>query len=627
MLQAEKGEFKQAEKRGIKALSSWKNHKKNSLGYCYALARMSHIYKKSKKYAEALKYAQEATSIYRSINGRSGWYFDFLSDEGLIHQSIGNMDSAYHRFVQIPKLVRNYTAFNCSFLSFQSKEIFSNQSNGIRNEMFTMLERLNNRYPDYNRKVFEFVNFYKGFSRKSLSGWKKKLEDSTDTLWMESYKKWISLREAYYHHIDLENFSPDTLTHYAQLIEELEINLNHQLNLKEADVIREYNMHWDLSQVLQKGESAIEFVRYKDAYTEEVKYGALIASWNWKTPVFVYLCLESELESLVERRYGETDFEMAERLYDCKGQLFHHIWEPVFSRLPEPIERVYASYAGLLFKMPHDAIVQASKYAYCDLSQLNSTGDIAQFKKRNKVGVPQKALLIGGVEYDDIQGVNGVLNGKRSSSRYWKYLQATEVEVRQLGEKLEGKGSDVELIMGENASEEQFKSKSDNRGVDLIHIATHAYSSCSIGDKHVLSNQMRYLKSGLVMAGANRQLTAEEKNTRGDGVLNAPEIINLDLSETELVVLSACESGLGQVSFTEEVYGLQRAFKIAGANFIIYTLWNIPDEYTMRFMLSFYDKLLTGQTISDALARTKKDIKNIPGFESAYYWGAFQLIY
>src|SRR5581483_10019796 len=130
------------------------------------------------------------------------------------------------------------------------------------------------------------------------------------------------------------------------------------------------------------------------------------------------------------------------------------------------------------------------------------------------------------------------------------------------------------------------------------------------------------LRSGLALAGANIWLCGGSPPAEAeDGLLTAEDVTGMDLLDTELVVLSACETGLGQVHVGEGVFGLRRAFAVAGAKRLVMSLWKVPDQQTKELMIDFYARVLDGQGVSDSLrgaqmAMMKRHL--LP-----YFWGAF----
>ena len=130
------------------------------------------------------------------------------------------------------------------------------------------------------------------------------------------------------------------------------------------------------------------------------------------------------------------------------------------------------------------------------------------------------------------------------------------------------------------------------------------------------------LRSGLALAGANRWFEGKPlPEEAGDGILNALDVSGLDLLDTELVVLSACETGLGQVQVGEGVLGLRRAFVLAGARTLVMSLWKVPDRQTQELMEEFYRRLLDGQPRAGALRHAQLAMKE--RYPDPYYWGAF----
>ena len=132
------------------------------------------------------------------------------------------------------------------------------------------------------------------------------------------------------------------------------------------------------------------------------------------------------------------------------------------------------------------------------------------------------------------------------------------------------------------------------------------------------------LRSGIVLAGANRVWVGKPPiENREDGIVTAFEISQLDLRTTDLVVLSACETALGDIQGTEGVFGLQRAFKLAGVKNMLLSLWKVPDEETAELMRTFYGYYLKGEMPREALKNAQRDMRKK---YSPYYWAAFVLI-
>jgi CHAT domain-containing protein len=130
------------------------------------------------------------------------------------------------------------------------------------------------------------------------------------------------------------------------------------------------------------------------------------------------------------------------------------------------------------------------------------------------------------------------------------------------------------------------------------------------------------LRSGLALAGAQTWLDGKVPPPEAeDGLLTAEDVTGLDLLDTELVVLSACETGLGEVRTGEGVFGLRRAFIVAGARTLVMSLWKVPDEQTRELMIDFSCRVLSGQGVADALRQAQLAMKE--KYPDPYFWGAF----
>ena len=143
------------------------------------------------------------------------------------------------------------------------------------------------------------------------------------------------------------------------------------------------------------------------------------------------------------------------------------------------------------------------------------------------------------------------------------------------------------------------------------------------GVNSFVNNNNPLMRSGLVFAGANDVWNKQNEGNVDDGVLTAQEVAHIDMRKTDLVVMSACETGLGDIIGSEGVYGLQRAFKMAGVNYMIMSLWQVPDKETEEFMTTFYKKLIKQKDIIEAFYETKKEMRTK---YDPYFWAAFVLI-
>ena len=221
----------------------------------------------------------------------------------------------------------------------------------------------------------------------------------------------------------------------------------------------------------------------------------------------------------------------------------------------------------------------------------------------------------------------------------WGPLPETANEVNQIEQLLNKLEISYKKYMGVQATEESIKQLSGN-SPELLHIATHGFfyedeekiknnkfmqSMNMNSDNYVFQNPL--LRSGLLFAGSNRAW--EQKDVISgieDGILTAEEIAHLDLSKTKLVVLSACETGLGEVKNSEGVFGLQRAFKIAGVKTLVMSLWKVDDRATKEFMIAFYQALFSGKSKHESFKNAQQAVRGQEEFKNPYFWAGFVMM-
>jgi len=178
----------------------------------------------------------------------------------------------------------------------------------------------------------------------------------------------------------------------------------------------------------------------------------------------------------------------------------------------------------------------------------------------------------------------------------------------------------VNLVLGRNATEEYLTEIKDP---DVIHFATHAFYLPRPNEKFEINP---LTLSGIALTGANLNSTTDRmKIGEFDGILSAAEAAMMDLKNTKLVVLSACDSALGQDLYSEGFLSLRKAFNIAGAKSVIGSNWSISDKVTARFMKHFYENLNHGMSISKALRKTKLYFIDSTDYANPFFWAPFTL--
>jgi CHAT domain-containing protein len=198
-------------------------------------------------------------------------------------------------------------------------------------------------------------------------------------------------------------------------------------------------------------------------------------------------------------------------------------------------------------------------------------------------------------------------------------------------------------LSGSEAGEAAFKRLAS--GQSIVHIATHgffAHDRCRSSLDELYSADTGpplarrpdspgadnpLILSGLALAGANRRHELDPSENVEDGILTAEELASLDLSEAQLVVLSACETASGKLQAGEGVLGLRRALAIAGARTAVMSLWPVQDEATREWMVEFYRSRLSGGSTADSVRRAALAIKKARGHAGKdthpFYWAAF----
>ena len=393
----------------------------------------------------------------------------------------------------------------------------------------------------------------------------------------------------------------------------------------------------DVQKTLVKGDMAIEFVKCcSDG--KAVNYAALLLQPGWERPVIVRLSSERDMDALLAK--GARAYLDNERFYSM-------IWGQIEPYLTG-VKRIYFSPYGVISQLNIEVLKNGKgkpmNKTY-DIYRVSSTADLYKGETTSYAS----ATLFGGLNYDlDTDLMQSISRGYSEGQwvtsvpleldagltrKGWSYLPGTKKEVEQISGILDKESIKNVTIMADSGTEESFKALS-GRSTPILHVATHGFyisekqaerSNPSLlkkddGDSHIYPLR----RCGLMMSGGQHAWLGEDvPEGIDDGILTAEEIAGLNLSGTDLLVLSACQTGLGEIG-GDGVYGLQRGFKIAGVNTIIMSLWEVSDAATEVLMTKFYSLLAKGKSKREAFDAAIEAVKK--EYESPEYWAAFIML-
>ncbi len=393
---------------------------------------------------------------------------------------------------------------------------------------------------------------------------------------------------------------------------------------------------------LKQNEVAIEFITIPEIFSIDSTsyyYGALITRQSLSHPIIIKLCEEYELENLFS--------ECSSHGYSIKQR--ERLFQLLFLPLEKYIDKgdiVYYSPIGILHKINLEAIEYGGVRLF-DLykfNRLSTTGLLC--KRKEKDDAFESAVEFGSINFDanfdnDCDAnLKPFAENKISRSLYrntWDYLPNSLKEVEVIDSVLKSQSVSTTLIIGNRADEKTLKGLSGS-SPDILHLATHGFFYDQKGNNNNLffdniqgytdmSIPMQY--SGLLFSGANNAWIGKNiPDNEEDGILTAEEISQLDLSNTKLVVLSACDTGLGEINDVGGIYGLQLALKIAGVETIIMSLNKVDDEATQILMVEFYKNLMSGKSKYQSLRDAQKYLREVDNgkYDDPKYWAEFIML-
>ena len=631
---SEVGNFQDA----VKYEKSAMEIKKRILGeshpdYASSLSNLAVYYSNLGNYAEAVRLENIAIEIKRQNLGEDHpLYATSLNNLASYNLYEGNYEDASKQLSKRYEITNSFILKNFSTMTYKERTNFWNMHSNFFSATLPFAAYKNNcamqNVLAYNGQLFS-----KGLILNAELEIQNLIEKSGDQAFADRYNKIRSDRAMLDHLYQMppakRTMNADSL---AALIEREEKQLV-ESSKELGDYTRDLAITWhDVQDKMTDEDLAVEFANFFDE--DRMVYVAIVLKKGMSAP---------ELLALNMTKVDTT-------AYYTKSEMYNIVWKPLLKYL-KGVKNVYFAPSGIFHSiaieyLPDDRNkIFAKRY---NVYRLTSTREIVLDKTPNP---EKKAAVYGGIIYNFSKGdwadlkdykdeivaefrdIPDLTETQRAGIGFLKGAQVEAQEVIGIlrdGSYLVSEGSDI------NATEESFK-KLSGTGVKMLHIATHGFyepanKAKSFSDFLTTGNKndkeaLSLSRSGLFLAGAASALDPVKRKDIpegvDDGILTAKEISRLDFSGLDLVVLSACQTGLGEVT-GEGVFGLQRGFKKAGAQTIVMSLWKVDDAATKDLMTEFYKNLVAGKTKREAFVTAQDLLRD--KYKDPKKWAAFIMV-
>jgi CHAT domain-containing protein/tetratricopeptide (TPR) repeat protein len=602
--------------------------RKRNINAASIYALTGDVFYQQKNYAKAEEFYNKAKALYdRFFSNKHPEYVKILSKLSKVYY----MEKDYKRAKRnIEEALNNYELFIKQFFPALSEREKSSYWHTMKADFefyntlaFGQLED----FRDLSGKVYNYQLLTKALLLNTTIKTRERILNSKDENLIALYNDWLKKKEFLTTVLSMSSqqlidngVNPDQL---SAEIEQLERQLSEKSELFGQGFENKRITYENVQKSLDKSEVAMEIVRYRNfnhTFTDSVIYVALYVKNDNARPKVVTLKEGYRMENRWMKYYRNCIQGMVADEYSYK--IF---WEPIQKEIGT-YSTVYISPDGVYNQINLEAIpTPTGKYVIDDsnIVIVSNTKDLYIRKQKAKIaGTSQNntATMFGNPTY--------YLTA--SAERTITQLPGTDKEVRGLDQLLKQQGWQTSEYLETDASEEQVK-QVDSPSV--LHIATHGFYTPDIEpseaeqltENEAMLSENPLLKTGLLLRGAGDVFAKTKYNYNLEsGILTASEAMNLNLDKTDLVVLSACETGLGDIHYGEGVFGLQRAFLVAGAKVLIMSMFKVDDVATQKLVDTFYRKWTTTKNLRKSFIDAKKEIRT--EFPEPIYWGAFMMI-
>jgi len=593
----------------------------NTPAYAKAASDLGNYYRYKTRYTDAAPLLDKALAVREATLGKNHpLYAQSQEDIAILYWKTQAWDKAVPLYHEVMDKSLQFVSTYFPPMSEAEKtkywDVLSPRFQRFYN--FALEASANN--PDVVKDLVDYQIATKALLLNSTNKVKQAIYASKDGELIRDYITWLDQKEtlarlyAYSkEELKQQNIQIDSMQRAANTMER-------KLSERSADFSAGYTSqkvsYTQIKDLLADNEAVVEIIRmqrYDQKFTDDAQYVALVLTKAAGLPKIVVLDNGGQLETRYAKFYRNA---IQQRIVD------QYSYEQYWARIEQALtgkKTIYLSPDGVYsqlnintLKKP-DADYVINRY---DLVTLGNSKDLIAIKARKAKAPKKTATLLGFPDY----GGGDVTP-----------LPGTKVEIDNVTKILKTAAYQVTAFTQKTATEANLKKL---KAPVLVHIATHGYflkdvdaEGSAFGISLDNANDNPLLRSGLLLSGAAGTVSGKRMpnlESNDNGVLTAYEAMNLDLEGTDLVVLSACETGLGDVKAGEGVYGLQRAFLVAGADALIMSLWKVDDAATQQLMSGFYTNWVKLGNKQKAFKQAQLQL--MAKYKEPYYWGAFVMM-
>jgi CHAT domain-containing protein len=599
-----------------------KRFTENHPSYAKSLSIQGNFFRMTGKLKEAEPLLDKALSIREETLGvNHPDYVQSKEDKAILYWKTGRADQAYMTYREVMDKTIEFINSYFPPMSEAEKTSYWDVTAPRFQRFFNFAMETNATIPAVAQDFFDYNMATKALLLNSTGKVKAAILKSKDAALIKDYLAWLDQKEQL---ARLYAYSKEELKEQKINLAEMERSVNameKSLSGRSADFSAGYSTqkisYKQVAGVLAEAEVLVDLVRvhtFDQQFTDQCRYVAFILKKGSAAPQMLVLDNGQQLETRYVKFYRNAIQQKMDDAYS---------YEQFWARIAPAVEGkkvVFVSPDGVYnqinlntLRKPEGAFV-VNQY---EIVAIGNSKDLLEIKSRKATAPKKNAFLLGFPDYATTEVAS---------------LPGTKVEIDGVVKILKASGYQVSLFMQKEATEKNVKAI---KSPQLVHIATHGYflqdvdtqegSVFGVNSENASNNPL--LRSGLILAGAGKTITGTQGtdlSSNDNGVLTAYEAMNLNLNGTDLVILSACETGLGDIKAGEGVYGLQRAFLVAGAQAIIMSLWKVDDAASQMLMTNFYNNWI--KTGNKQKAFRQAQVQLMAKYPEPYYWGAFVMI-